>query len=228
LNNLPVKRVTDLIDTFTPQVFEIDNEVIPYEKELYLVLNKPRNFECTSNPSEGHNAIFDIFPKRYMKRKEPLLCCGRLDADTTGLLLFSTSGQFVHLFQSMSLSKTYLVTARHPITQTMIDSLVNDGVTLKDGIYAKAEKVDQISEKVIQMTILTGAYHQVKRMVSAVGNRVESLSRIRIGDFELTDLREGQWRSLTPEELKSHFNWTNTYTDHYEKSNRPPILEELK
>lgn len=134
-----------------------------------------------------------------------MLACGRLDTDTTGLLLFSTDGLFVHHFQT-KLSKIYQVKTKHKISQESIDSLIK-GVDLKDGSKASALECIKISDDLIQLTILGGAYHQVKRMIGAIGNRVIGLNRNGIADMELDkeDLEIGKWKYLTKEDLEKKF-----------------------
>jgi 16S rRNA pseudouridine516 synthase len=130
---------------------------------------------------------------------------GRLDFDTTGLLLISDDGQFIHKMTTpkKNIGKVYEITTPDPITQSQIDHLMN-GVVLDDDprpCYATA--CEKISENVLAMTIVEGRYHQVKRMTAAVGNHVAKLHRTQIGSYVMPiDLAEGQWRWLYPEDLK--------------------------
>jgi len=131
---------------------------------------------------------------------------GRLDADTTGLLLFSDSGPFNHFFTSPKrhVPKTYRVGIKHPITNEQKEKL-ETGVELhaEDGITLPAKVILQ-DEKNCDITLEEGKYHQVKRMFAAVGNRVESIHRIAIGSFRLEEtLVPGTWRILGEDDLSA-------------------------
>ncbi|MEO8248363.1 MAG: 16S rRNA pseudouridine(516) synthase, partial [Burkholderiales bacterium] len=129
---------------------------------------------------------------------------GRLDQDTTGLLLLSDDGQFIHRMGSPKrhLPKVYEVTAKHPIDQRQLDRLL-EGVVLDDSPKpVRAAACEAVSENHLRLTLTEGKYHQVKRMVAAVGNRAEALHRSRIGALELpADLAPGQWRWLSSNDL---------------------------
>jgi 16S rRNA pseudouridine516 synthase len=128
---------------------------------------------------------------------------GRLDQDTTGLLLLTDDGKFIHKMSSPKhhVPKVYEVTTKHPITSEMVDRLLT-GVVLDDDPQAvKAAACEAVGELHLRLTLTEGKYHQVKRMLAAVGNRVEGLHRSRIGGLELNDLAPGQWRWLTEHDL---------------------------
>ena len=137
---------------------------------------------------------------------------GRLDQDTTGLLLLTDDGPLLHKLTSpkKNVPKVYEVTCKHPVTQAMCDKLLK-GVVLDDDpelvAAAAAERVlpegaDAEADTLhLRLTLLQGKYHQVKRMVAAVGNRVEGLHRSQIGGLVLNDLAPGQWRWLNDEDL---------------------------
>jgi 16S rRNA pseudouridine516 synthase len=173
----------------------------PARKHLYVAFHKPAGTECSHTPSH-HQSIFTFFPEPFLNRG--LEAVGRLDADTTGLLLLTDSGPFNHFLTSprKHVSKTYRVGLKHPVTDEQIRKLAV-GVELKgdDGttLPAKAEILDP---KTCDLTVQEGKYHQVKRMFAAVGNRVESIHRIAIGDLRLGDHpASGEWRLLTAAEV---------------------------
>jgi 16S rRNA pseudouridine516 synthase len=122
---------------------------------------------------------------------------GRLDEDTTGLLLFTDDGALIHRLTSPKhhVPKVYEVGAKHELSEEQIQQLL-DGVVLDDSpVPVRAAAVERRSENTIALTLTEGKYHQVKRMLAAVGNRVESLHRSRFGDLQLpADLAPGQWR----------------------------------
>ena len=130
---------------------------------------------------------------------------GRLDFDTTGLLLISDDGQFIHKMTTpkKNIGKVYEIATPEPITQAQIDHLLNGVVLDDDPKPCFAAACQQLSENRLAMTIVEGRYHQVKRMMAAVGNHVAKLHRAQIGAYVMpTDLEEGQWRWLYPEGLK--------------------------
>jgi len=124
---------------------------------------------------------------------------GRLDQDTTGLLLMTDDGPLLHKLTSPKhhVPKVYEVTVKHALDQQQIDKLLGGVVLDDDPAPVKAEQAEIISELHLRLTLTQGKYHQVKRMVAAVGNRVEALHRSAIGRLALPDdLAPGQWRWL--------------------------------
>jgi len=151
---------------------------------------------------------FRDIPNSALRHSKPILqlqCVGRLDFDTTGLLLISDDGQFIHKMTTpkKNIGKVYQITTPDPITQAQIDHLLNDVVLDDDPKPCFATACKQLSENSLTMTIVEGRYHQVKRMMVAVGNHVAKLHRVEIGAYVMpTDLAEGQWRWLYPEDLQ--------------------------
>jgi 16S rRNA pseudouridine516 synthase len=183
--------------------YTVKGELWEYREKSYLMLHKPSNYEC-SHKTQHHPTIYSLLPHPLVVRD--VQCIGRLDEDTTGLILISDDGQFIHRMSSPKhkVPKVYEVTCKHPVSEEQINQILK-GVQLADEdapIAALACK--RISENIIHMTLAEGKYHQVKRMVAAISNRVENLKRIQIGEVKLpNDLAVGQWRWLTNEELSS-------------------------
>ena len=167
-----------------------------------VMLHKPAGYECSLKPG-AWPGVHNLLPVPL--RRRGLQPVGRLDQDTTGLLLMTDDGPLLHKLTSPKhhVPKVYEVTTKHPVTQAMCDKLLK-GVVLDDdpapvaahaaervlpeGAAPDAETLD------LRLTLLQGKYHQVKRMVAAVGNRVEGLHRSSIGRLELpADLAPGQW-----------------------------------
>jgi 16S rRNA pseudouridine516 synthase len=181
--------------------FTVDGAPWRYREKAYLALNKPAGYECSREP-QHHLSVFGLLPPQLTERG--VQCVGRLDQDTTGLLLLSDDGAFVHAFTSpkRKVPKTYLATTRHPIDPTQLDAL-REGVLLRDEKQPiKAVVAEARDTHLLELSVLEGKYHQVKRMVSAAGNRVERLHRERIGGFALpSTLPEGQWQWLEAADL---------------------------
>jgi 16S rRNA pseudouridine516 synthase len=180
----------------------LDGTTWPYRDKAYLMLNKPAGYECSRQPI--HNpSVFSLLPTPLLQRG--VQCVGRLDQDTTGLLLFSDDGAFIHRMISpkKGVPKLYRVNCRHPLSEDMLQAL-RSGVQLHDEpapIVALA--CEQVSSHELLLTLGEGKYHQVKRMVAAAGNRVEALHREAIGGLRLpTDLPAGEWRWLDETDLR--------------------------
>ena len=181
--------------------FTVDGEPWQYREQAYLMLNKPAHYEC-SHKTLHHPSVYSILPHPLVERD--VQCIGRLDEDTTGLILLSDDGHFIHRLSSpkWKVPKVYEVYCKHPVDEAQIKNLL-DGVQLIDEpAPIAALACEQISSHILHMTLAEGKYHQVKRMVAANSNRVEALKRVKIGEVTLPkDLAEGEWRWLTAEEL---------------------------
>lgn len=186
-----------------------------YHEKAYLMLHKPAGHECSQKPST-YPSIYTLLPAplRQRPQKGPVAgvqAVGRLDQDTTGLLLLTDDGKFIHRMSSPRhhVPKVYEVTAKHPLDEAQVARLLA-GVVLDDDPRpvraAACEIVGGADEKAgghhLRLTLTEGKYHQVKRMLAAVGNRVEGLHRSRIGNLALpADLAPGQWCWLGAAEL---------------------------
>lgn len=184
-------------------VLNVEGKDWEYHEKAYIAFNKPPNYEC-SHKTTHHPSVYSLLPAPFVERG--LQCVGRLDYDTTGLLLISDDGQFIHKMTTpkKNIGKVYEITTPDPITQSQIDHLLN-GVMLEDDpkpCLATACKL--LSENSLAMTIVEGRYHQVKRMMAAVGNHVTKLHRTEIGAYVMPeDLAAGEWRWLYPDDLKA-------------------------
>ncbi len=183
-----------------------------YFDKAYGLLHKPAGTECSQKPST-YPSIYTLLPSPLRLRPQKsavqgVQAVGRLDQDTTGLLLLSDDGQFIHQMSSPKKHspKVYEVTAKHALDDQQVQRLLA-GVVLDDDPKpvraADCEIVDVNGPRLhLRLTLTEGKYHQVKRMLAAVGNRVEGLHRSRIGALELpADLAPGQWRWLRPDDL---------------------------
>ena len=176
--------------------FQVFGEEYQYREHLYIVLNKPKGYEC-SHQATHHKSVFSLLPEILIHRG--IQCVGRLDQDTTGLLLLTDDGQYLQALTNprKHVPKVYHVTTADPISAEQLMAL-EQGVELRNekGIYA-ATNLQLFSTHQLAMTIHQGVYHQVKRMLAAVGNKVELLHRQQIGLLELPELPEGKWIYLT-------------------------------
>ena len=183
--------------------FSVYGQNYQYREKVYIALHKPQGYEC-SHQATHHFSVFDLFDDVLLNRG--LQCVGRLDQDTTGLLLLTDDGQFLQALThpKKHVAKVYAMHTADPINSTQIQQL-EQGVALRNesGTFAATE-VQQLAEHELQMTIHQGVYHQVKRMLAAVGNKVEQLHRQQVGALNLTDLAldVGEWMYLSPEQVE--------------------------
>lgn len=181
-----------------------------YFEKAYLMLHKPSGHECSQKPSM-YPSIYTLLPAPIRQRgggaAAGVQAVGRLDQDTTGLLLLSDDGKFIHRMSSPKhhVPKVYQVLAKHAVDDKQVQKLLAGVVLDDDPKPVKAAACVQTGERQLSLTLTEGKYHQVKRMIAAVGNRVEDvggLHRSRIGQLELPDdLKPGDWRWLTAQDL---------------------------
>ena len=181
-----------------------------YHEKAYLMLHKPAGYECSQKPST-YPSVYTLLPAAIRQRgggaAAGVQAVGRLDQDTTGLLLLSDDGKFIHRMSSPKhhVPKVYQVLAKHSVDAAQVAKLLA-GVSLDDDPKpVRAAACEQTGDRRLDLTLTEGKYHQVKRMIAAVGNRVEEvggLHRARIGQLSLpAELKPGQWRWLTAHDL---------------------------
>lgn len=182
-------------------VLTVDGVAWPYREQAHVLMHKPAGYECSHHPSH-HPSVFGLLPPVLVSRG--VQCVGRLDQDTTGLLLFSDDGQFIHRMISprKGIAKIYRAACAEPVTDAMLAAL-RSGVQLNDEpAPIAALACDRLDAHTLRLTLAEGKYHQVKRMVAAAGNRVERLHREAIGRYDLpADLPPGAWRWLESDDL---------------------------
>lgn len=181
--------------------FTVQGQAWDYREKSYLMLHKPSNYEC-SHKTQHHPTIYSLLPHALVVRD--VQCIGRLDEDTTGLILISDDGQFIHKMSSPKhkVPKVYEVTCKHLVDDVQIAHILKGVQLVDEDAPIAALACTRISDHIIHMTLTEGKYHQVKRMVAAISNRVEGLKRIQIGELKLPDdLAVGKWRWLTEDDM---------------------------
>jgi pseudouridine synthase len=182
---------------------EVDGRIVQQsEPKVYLILNKPAGYVTTVKDPEGRKKVLDLI-KNMPYRIYPI---GRLDFATEGLLLLTNDGDFAQFLTKPSnkIMKTYLALVKGVPGKEAL-KLLREGVALQDGITAPAKaKIVQIigGNAVIEISIYEGKNRQIRRMMEAIGNPVLSLIRTKIGKLELGNLKKGDYRFLTAEEIK--------------------------
>ncbi len=175
-------------------LFSVDGEIWPYYEKALIVMNKPAGYECSQKPTH-HPSVMTLLPAPL--RRRGLQPVGRLDADTTGLLLLTDDGALLHRLThpKRHVGKRYRVACKHPVSESIVQRLEQGVLLVDEKMPLMATNVAKKSDNVLEMTITSGKYHQVKRMIAAAGNRVEALERISFGKLALpADLEPGKWR----------------------------------
>jgi 16S rRNA pseudouridine516 synthase len=175
-------------------VIEVEGRDWPVHERAIVVLHKPAGYECSMKPKH-HPSVLSLLPPPLRTRGvQPV---GRLDEDTTGLLLLTDDGTLIHRWTSPKrhLPKVYEVTTKHPVDAAMVAKLSAGVVLDDDPAPVRASACEATGEHTLRLTLTEGKYHQVKRMIAAAGNRCEALHRSSFGALVLpADLAPGQWR----------------------------------
>lgn len=192
----------------------VDGEEINLHKNLYLMMNKPQHYVCSTKEGD-HETVYDLLDDslRTPYLQDKLHLVGRLDMDTEGLLLFTTDGELTHRLISPKshISKTYLCGLEHTETaehQTAITAKFENGIEVgpednEQGFTAQPAQITWLNDTTAHLTIYEGKYHQVKRMFAAVGNRIVYLKRISMGQLQLDESLElGEYKELTESDLQ--------------------------
>lgn len=180
----------------------INGEVISVLGAIYVALHKPADYVCSTVDDDG-TSVLQLIDEPWA---EKLHIAGRLDKDTTGLVLLTDDGQWSHKITAPNshCEKEYIVTVMEPLTSELVDVFAA-GIELNyETKLTKPAKLTIIDEFTASLIISEGKYHQVKRMFAAVNNHVTSLHRQKIGTLSLdSTINEGQWRRLTEQEVLS-------------------------
>lgn len=184
---------------------KLDGKLLSSQKLRYILINKPKGTLTTMSDPHGRRKILDM-----LSISERVVPVGRLDYDTTGVLLLTNDGQLAHrlMHPSFKIKKTYIASIKGEITNDKLDKL-RQGVQLEDGLTAPAEvrsvrgPTSHKERGVVELTIHEGRNHQVKRMLAKVGLEVTGLHRSGYGNLTAKDLQPGKWRDLTKEEIKA-------------------------
>lgn len=179
--------------------FSVRGEPWTYRERALLVMNKPPGHECSQKPKH-HPSVYSLLPAPL--RRRGVQAIGRLDEDTTGVLLFTDDGAVIHRLTSPKhhVAKVYDVHCRHPVDAAQLEQLTR-GVLLHDeNETVRAVACEATGPSTLRLTLTEGKYHQVKRMVAAAGNRVEALERSDFGGVRVDALAPGAWRWLTETE----------------------------
>ena len=179
---------------------EFLNKEIKIDQKIYIVLNKPGGFICSNSNHDGIS-ILNLIDENYIKG---IHIVGRLDKDTTGIVLITNDGDFTHQIKNpkYKIEKEYEVTLEKEFTQDMYKIIFEQEIKL-DGKKLKPFVITNINKNTLNITLIEGKYHQIKRIFSIVKNPVIKLKRIRIGNMNLNKLniKEGEYIKINKEEF---------------------------
>jgi 16S rRNA pseudouridine516 synthase len=188
--------ISSVKEKWNPLDLRIDGEPIPYPGGYGLMLHKPAGYVCSHSLQDGQR-VFDLLPPQWLRRDPPPLTVGRLDKDTTGLLLITDSGAWVHALTAprAKVPKVYEVQVDQPLHSDLIPAFAAGDLYLS-GETKPCQSAELVitSEHHATLTLWEGRYHQVKRMFAHFGYTVTHLHRSRFGDYELGDLALGEYR----------------------------------
>lgn len=178
----------------------VDGHAICYKKYVYIAMNKPKGILSATN-DKNCKTVVDLLPQEYSKRN--IFPAGRLDKDSTGLIILTDDGEFAHNITSPKhhIEKAYIVELDTEVNDEMILGFKN-GVTLVQGEVCAPAICEKIDKNIARVILIEGKYHQIKRMFGVFGAGVNNLHRERMGRFTLShNLKFGEYVEITPEDL---------------------------
>jgi 16S rRNA pseudouridine516 synthase len=204
VNGQPAKTAEQKAD---PTTVQVDGKPIEAPEGLLAVFYKPSGYVCSHDEREGPN-IYGILPPQWSRRNPPVTSVGRLDKDTTGILLVTDDGSLVQRWTSPrhKVPKIYDVTVDKDISPRLSEVFASGTLLLHDEDKPCAPaKLEMVDPRTARLELTEGKYHQVKRMFGDQGYQVLTLHRSRFGEFDLSGLNPGEWRVLPIESfLKEH------------------------
>lgn len=195
---VPVRSAADKVE---PADVLVDGEPVPFAEGLYVAFHKPLG--CTCSHKEEGELVYDLLPEQWLRRNPCVNTVGRLDKETSGLLLLTDDGQFEHAMTSprRHVPKLYAFTTEAPIPPEAVAQFA-EGTLLLTGEKTPClpAQLEILGEREGRLTLHEGRYHQVRRMLASVGAPVITLSRIAIGPMRLEDLhlQPGEWAAFDP------------------------------
>ena len=198
VNGETIKKADYKVDPDKDEIRYNENKIV-YRRFVYIMMNKPRGV-VSATEDRDQKTVLDLLPEDLLKFD--LFPCGRLDKDTTGLVVLTNDGISAHnaLSPKKHVEKKYSFETADAYSDADLTA-IESGITLKDGYSTKPCKIERISETEGYIYLTEGKYHEIKRLFGARNNKITKLGRIGFGKLEIGDLPEGAWRYLTEEEI---------------------------
>lgn len=177
----------------------LDGEEIIYAKHMYILMNKPKGYVCAAEDGR-YPTVFELLPKNYLNLG--LFTVGRLDMNTTGVLIITNDGELSHklLSPKNKIVKTYRATTKFPVSEDDIKKAA-DGIQLDDGDFSLPAEITTVDEHTYDIKVVEGKFHLIKRIFLALHNQVRELERIDFAGIECTDLEIGEWKFMDDSEI---------------------------
>ena len=208
---IKAKNITyngDIVNDFSirvnPQKILLNGRGLDCYEGIYVLFNKPIGYVCSHNEN---NSIYSLIPDRWLLRIPKVSCVGRLDKDCSGLMILTDDVNFLHniISPSRKVEKTYSVEIEYKLSKQDISLLESGKIQLKgEKKVCQPLKVKVIDDNNIEIRIFEGKYHQIKRMIGFIGNKVINLTRTHIDNLSIENLKLGEWRKLTQNEIKKY------------------------
>ena len=192
------KIADDVGKKVSPAEVRVDGAPLDHPDGLLLLLHKPLGLVCSHEPREGPN-VYDLLPERWRRRNPGVTSVGRLDKETSGLLLLTDQTALVHRLTSPKhkVPKVYRATVDRDLSPELAPLFASGALRLEgEDLPCAPAELTLLSPREAELTLTEGRYHQVRRMFAATGATVLTLHRARFGDLALGDLAPGQWREL--------------------------------
>jgi 16S rRNA pseudouridine516 synthase len=189
-------KAKDLAQKTDPHSIRIDGQLLDHPDGIFVMINKPAGYVCSHDTKEGAR-VYDLLPSQWMKRNPVPSAIGRLDKDTTGLLLITDRTDLVHTLTAPSkhVEKRYITVVDKPVSVSVIDLFASGTLQLNgEQKPCLPARLELINPTTVRVTLIEGKYHQVKRMFAAAGYTVQSLHRESFGMWVLGDLQSGCWK----------------------------------
>ncbi len=198
VNGETIKKAYYKVDPDKDEIRYNDDKIV-YRRFVYIMMNKPRGV-VSATEDRDQKTVLDLLPEDLLKFD--LFPCGRLDKDTTGLVVLTNDGISAHnaLSPKKHVEKKYSFETADAYSDADVTA-IESGITLKDGYSTKPCKIERINETEGYIYLTEGKYHEIKRLFGARSNKITKLRRIGFGKLEIGDLPEGAWRYLTEEEI---------------------------
>jgi len=199
-NDIVLTKADQKVD---PHAITLDGEPLEAPDGLLAMLHKPVGYVCTHNDGEGPT-IYELLPDQWLRRNPAVTSVGRLDKDTSGLLLVTDIGSLVHRFTSpkADVEKVYLAELDRELDPQLVEIFARGDLMLRgEDKPCLPARLEIVSSQTARLTITEGRYHQVRRMFASQGWHVEKLHRERFGPHALGDLAEGEWRLIPVDTL---------------------------
>jgi 16S rRNA pseudouridine516 synthase len=180
-----------------PASVTVDGEPLEHPGDILIMLNKPLGYVCSHDSNEGQR-IYDLLPEIWLARSPQVVSVGRLDKDTTGLILITDQTALVQQLTSPKkhVNKVYLATVDKPLDQTIIEQFAAGVQLISETEPCLPAILEIIDTHTAKVTLNEGKYHQIRRMFAACDNHVVTLHREQFGEYILGDLAPGEWRDV--------------------------------